>query len=87
MVRFMCALTVALAISGAIVSGQAQAPVQKPGTEKPTPQSQAAAKNLIQDVSVEGCVRLWKPQPADPGKMPPDRQPGLSGIYLLTPLS
>jgi hypothetical protein len=85
--RFMCALAASIVILGATVSGQAQAPVQKPGTEKPTPQSQAAAKNLIQDVSVEGCVRLWKPQPADPGKMPADRQPGLAGIYLLTPSS
>lgn len=85
--RFICAVVAAMAIAGAALSGQTQAPTQKPGTEKQTPQSQQAAKNLVQDVSVEGCVRLWKPQPDDPTKMPPDRQPGLAGIYLLTPLT
>jgi len=85
--RFMCALIAAMVIASAALSGQAQAPVQKPGTEKATPESQAAAKNLIQDVSTEGCLRLWKPQPTDPTKMPLDRQPGLAGVYLLTPIS
>lgn len=85
--RFICVLAMAMAIFSVALSGQAQAPVQKKGTEKPTPQSQAAAKNLIEDVSVEGCVRLWKPQPDDPGRMPLDRQPGLAGIYLLTPVA
>jgi hypothetical protein len=87
MARFMCALLSALLVSGAALSGQTGTPTQKPGTERQTPESQAKAKNLIQDVSVEGCVRLWKPQPSDPTKMPPDRQPGLAGIYLLTPSS
>jgi hypothetical protein len=85
--RFICALVVALTMCSAALTGQAQAPVQKPGTEKPTPQSAAAAKNLIQDVTTEGCIRLWKPQTGDPAKFPNDRQPGLAGIYLLTPLS
>jgi hypothetical protein len=71
--RFICALVTAMAIASAALSGQAQ--------------SQADAKNLIQEVSTEGCIRLWKPQPADPAKMPPDRQPGLAGVYLLTPMS
>lgn len=93
MTRFMGALITAMALSGvALVASsdraeQAQAPVQRPGTEILTPQSQAAAKNLTQDVSTEGCIRLWKPQPDDPTKMPEARQPGLAGVYLLTPLS
>lgn len=45
------------------------------------------AQTRIQDVSTTGCIRLWKPAPTDPTKMPDDRQPGLAGIYLLTPLS
>jgi hypothetical protein len=44
-----------------------------------------AARNLMQDVTAVGCIRLWKPAPDDPTRMPPDRQPGLAGIYLLTP--
>ncbi|HYE84706.1 MAG TPA: hypothetical protein VEA16_00020 [Vicinamibacterales bacterium] len=88
MVRVASTLLVAVAMSGAIVAGQAQAPVtQKPGTEKITPQAQAAAKNLIEEIKTVGCIRLWKPAPDDPTKMPPDRQPGLAGIYLLTPVA
>jgi hypothetical protein len=85
--RFIGALITAMAVSTAALSGQAQAPVPKPGTETQTPQAQAAARNLIQEIATEGCIRLWRPQPADPTKMPPDRQPGLAGVYLLTPIS
>jgi hypothetical protein len=85
--RFLSALVSALLISGVTVFAQAQAPVARPGTEKISPQGQAAARNLIQDVQTVGCIRLWKPAPADPTKMAPDRQPGLAGVYLLTPVS
>lgn len=84
--RFVSALVTALLISGVTVFAQ-QAATVKPATEKISPAAQAAAKNLIQDVQTVGCIRLWRPAPADPTKMPPDRQPGLAGIYLLTPLS
>ena len=87
MARFVAALASALLISGVTVLTQAQAPVAKPGNERISPQGQAAAKNLIQDVQTVGCIRLWQPTTGDPTKMPSDRQPGLAGIYLLTPLS
>jgi hypothetical protein len=45
------------------------------------------AQASIKDVNAVGCIRLWQPAPADPTKMPPDRQPGLAGVYLLTPLA
>ena len=82
------AAVAALTLAGATLLAQTQAPTaQKPGTETLTPQTKSDAKNLIQQVSTTGCVRLWQPQPDDPTRMPPDRQPGLAGIYLLTPLS
>jgi hypothetical protein len=84
--RFICALVTAMAISGTAVTGQAPV-VRQRGTERQTPQSLAAARNLMRDISTEGCIRLWKPLPDDPTKMPVERQPGLAGIYLLTPLS
>jgi hypothetical protein len=88
MTRFLCALGSAMAISGASLLSQAQAPApSSKGTEILTAQGKADAKNLIEDVKTVGCLRLWKPAPDDPTKMPPDRQPGLAGIYLLTPLS
>ena len=71
MTRFLTALVIALVFSGATLNGQAP--------EKP--------RNAIQDVSTVGCIRLWRPAPADPKQMPPDRQPGIAGIYLLTPLA
>jgi hypothetical protein len=84
--RFIGAVIVALAMSAVALSGQAQSTPQS-GTERITAQGQAAAKNLMQDVKTVGCIRLWKPAPDDPTKMPPDRQPGLAGIYLLTPIA
>jgi hypothetical protein len=85
--RFIGALAAALLVSGVSLPGQSQAPAAPTGTEKTTPQAQAKAKNLIEDVQTLGCIRLWKPAPDDPTKMPPDRQPGLAGIYLLTPIA
>jgi len=88
MTRFFGAVITSFAFAGASVLAQAQAPVtQKPGTERVVGQEQANAKNLVQDVSTTGCIRLWKPAPADPARMPADRQPGLAGVYLLTPLA
>jgi len=86
MARLISAVLTAIAISGAALLAQPQAPAAK-GTERMTPATQAAAKNLIESISTVGCIRLWKPMPDDPTRMPPDRQPGLAGVYLLTPLS
>ena len=87
MTRLMCAIGSAIAISGAALLAQAQAPApSSKGTEILTPQGRADAKNLIEDVKTVGCIRLWRPAPDDPTKMPNDRQPGLAGVYLLTPL-
>lgn len=86
MTRFICALAAALAISGVAALGQA--PVQpKAGTEKVTPQEHAKAKNLLQDVTTTGCIRAWKPAPDDPTKLPNNDQPGVPGIFVLTPLA
>lgn len=86
MTRFICALGSAMALSGASLFSQAQAPApSSKGTEVLTTQGKADAKNLIEDVKTVGCIRLWQPAAGDPTKMPSDRQPGLAGIYLLTP--
>lgn len=88
MTRGIAALAATMVAASATLFAQAQAPVtQKPGTERVTPQAEQAAKNLTQDVTTTGCLRLWKPQPVDPTKMPNERQPGLAGVYLLTPLA
>jgi hypothetical protein len=86
--RFIGALIGVVAISGVTVFPQAQVPAApKPGTESVTGQRQSNAKNLLQDVTTRGCIKLWKPAPDDPARMPGDQQPGLAGVYLLTPLS
>ena len=88
MVRFTTTLIGALALSGTVLFAQAQAPApSSKGTEILTPQGRVDAKNLVEDVKAVGCIRLWKPAPDDPTKMPADRQPGLAGIYLLTPVA
>lgn len=66
----------ALAISAVAVQGQAREAEQT-----------AQAKNLIEEVTAVGCVRAWKPAPDDPAKLPTNQQPGVPGVYLLTPLA
>lgn len=88
MTRFLWALGSAVVFSGASLIAQAPAPApSSKGTEILTAQGRADAKNLIEDVKTVGCIRLWRPAPDDPTKMPNDRQPGLAGVYLLTPLA
>jgi len=86
MARFMSAVVAAFAVSGTLLIAQAPGTAPK-GTERVTPQAQAAARNLIESISTVGCIRLWQPATNDPTRMPPDRQPGIAGVYLLTPMS
>jgi hypothetical protein len=90
----LCALTmistVALAASTtptAAAREQSQAPVKTPGTEKVTPQARQDAKNLTEEVTAVGCIRAWKPAPEDITKLPENREPGMAGMFLLTPLA
>jgi hypothetical protein len=86
MIRFIMALGMLIALSGASVLSQAAA--QQPPTDTlAQAQAQARARSLISEVNTVGCIRLWRPQPLDPKQMPPDRQPGIAGIYLLTPIA
>ena len=83
--KCIAGLWVAMAIS---TVSQSQAPVQtRPGTETVTPQMVANAKNLTEDVSTVGCIRAWKPAPEDVTRLPENREPGMAGMFLLTPLS
>ena len=56
------------------------------GNEKVTPQQQSMAKNLTEDIITVGCIRAWKPAPGDVTKFAENDQPGVAGIFLLTPL-
>lgn len=40
-----------------------------------------------EEVHAVGCVRAWKPAPQDVTRLPENREPGMSGIYVLTPLA
>jgi hypothetical protein len=83
--KCVAGLCVAMSISAV---SQSQAPVQtRPGTETVTPQMAAQAKNLTEEVSAVGCVRAWKPAPEDITKLPENREPGMAGMFLLTPLA
>jgi len=86
--KFIAGLCAALMISAVGLVAQAQAPTTpRTGTETLTPAKQAQAKNLTQDVTTTGCLRAWKPAPEDVTKFPESRQPGMAGIFLLTPFS
>jgi hypothetical protein len=80
-------ITAAL-VAGAIsaVGLAAQAPTPK-GTERTTPREAAQARNLMEEVTAVGCIRAWKPAPADPAKQATDQKPGVPGVYLLTPVA
>jgi hypothetical protein len=86
--KFIAGVCAAFAISAVGLGAQAQAPTQtRPGTEKVTPQLERNAKNLTEDITAVGCLRAWKPAPEDVTKQPENREPGMAGMYLLTPLA
>jgi hypothetical protein len=91
--KVIAGLCAAIAIStvgvlGAATAGQAQAPVRtQKGTEKVTPTAASQAGNLTEEITAVGCLRAWKPAPEDVTKLPENREPGVAGMYLLTPLS
>jgi hypothetical protein len=65
-----------------------QASVQtRPGTQNVTPQQQGDARNLTEEVTAVGCLRAWKPAPEDVTRLPENREPGMAGMFVLTPLS
>ena len=77
--RFIAGVCGAIAISavGMVAATFADAPVPSP----------AQAKNLTEDVTATGCLRAWKPAPEDVTRQPENREPGVAGIFLLTPLA
>jgi hypothetical protein len=52
-----------------------------------TPQMQPDAGNLTEQLTTVGCLRAWKPAPADVTKLPENREPGMAGMFVLTPLA
>ena len=73
--KFIAGVCAAMAIStvGLIGSIEAEATVDM----------QARA----QEITAVGCVRAWKPAAADVTKMPENREPGMAGMFLFTPLA
>ncbi|HEX6216143.1 MAG TPA: hypothetical protein VFZ38_15020 [Vicinamibacterales bacterium] len=63
---------VAISTVGLLASTSAEATLDDQGRE---------------EVHAVGCVRAWKPAPQDVTRLPENREPGMSGIYVLTPLA
>ena len=40
-----------------------------------------------EEITAVGCVRAWKPAAADVTKLPENREPGMAGMFVLTPLA
>lgn len=74
--KLIAGLCAAMAISTVGLVGQAQAP-----------QGAITVRNLTEDVTTVGCVRAWMPASADVTRLPENREPGMAGMFLLTPLA
>ena len=48
--------------------------------------AQQNARNVTEEITAVGCVRAWRPA-EDVTKLPENREPGMAGMYLLTPLA
>jgi hypothetical protein len=48
------------------------------------PQAQAPVQA---EVTAVGCLRAWKPAPEDVTKLPENREPGMAGMFVLTPVA
>jgi hypothetical protein len=71
----VCA-AMAISTAGLVASTFATASVGK--------QTQAA---VPEEVTAVGCLRAWKPAPEDVTKLPENREPGMSGMFVLTPVA
>jgi hypothetical protein len=40
-----------------------------------------------EEITAVGCVRAWKPAAADVTRLPENREPGMAGMFVLTPLA
>ena len=47
-------------------------------------QTQAAVPD---EVTAVGCLRAWKPATEDVTKLPENREPGMAGMFVLTPVA
>jgi len=74
--KLIAGVCAAVAISTVGLIGEAQAP-----------QGAITARNLTEDVTTVGCVRAWMPASADVTRLPENREPGMAGMFLLTPLA
>ena len=53
-----------------------------------TPTADRQAQAPVQaEVTAVGCVRAWKPAPEDVTKLPENREPGMAGMFVLTPVA
>jgi hypothetical protein len=74
--KLIAGLCAAMAISTVGLIGQA-----------PAPQGAITARNVTEDLTTVGCVRAWMPASADVTRLPENREPGMAGMFLLTPLA
>ena len=72
--RLIVGLCAALAISTVSLMGATYA-------------TAVAEEQAQQDITITGCVRAWQPASADVTKLPENREPGMAGMFVLTPLA
>ena len=78
--KFIAGVCAAMAISAVGLAGSSNAEVT---INDPSMETQAQAQEIV----AVGCVRAWKPAAADVTKLPENREPGMAGVFLFTPLT
>ena len=81
--KLIAGVCAAVAISTVGLIGQASTYAKATVDEQAPVQMRQGAE----DVTTVGCVRAWMPASADVTRLPENREPGLSGMFLLTPLA
>jgi hypothetical protein len=81
----VCA-AMAISTAGLVASTFATASTfAKATVDKPVGKQTQAA--VPEEVTAVGCLRAWKPAPEDVTKLPENREPGMSGMFVLTPVA
>src|SRR5688572_25489227 len=83
--KLIAGVCAALAIStvGLIRTTHAEVTIDGPTSAEATVGGQARPE----EITAVGCVRAWKPAAADVTRLPENREPGLAGMFLFTPLT
>ena len=74
--KFIAGLLAAMAISTVGLVGSSSASAA----------TEAQQNGRGEEVTAVGCIRAWRPAASDVTRLPENREPGMAGMFVLTPL-